>query len=679
MQTIDNHTGRAEEQLIETLAKAQARISDLEEFIRSSGDSKFQDVIDASPVPYALNDEEQNITYLNPAFIRTFGYDLDDIPTLADWWPRAYPDWEYQQWVSTTWARHLATAKQTNQPFLPLESHIRCKNGTSRTVLASAAPLSDSYIGTHLVILYDITERKKVEHKLYEQEKELVEIFDHLPSMIFLKDAKTLRYVRFNAAGEKLTGLSREEVIGRNDYDFFPKQQADFFTERDRVVIASGELEDIPDEPIATPQGTRSLHTRKVSIRDKDGNPKYLLGISDDITEQKEQETETARLQRELNQVRKMESLGQLTGGIAHDFNNLLAIISGFTQLGLIRAEELGDAKMMEYLQHIHSAEERATSLVAQMLAFSRNDKSDYQPLNLAPLVREDIKLLRATLPSSIQIETEIESNLPAVMMNETQLNQILMNLAINSRDAMDSVGRIDIRLGWVRNLNTESSVSHQTITGDWIELSVTDSGCGIVPDILDHIFTPFFTSKTVGKGTGMGLSVIYGIMKNCNGHILVESEAGKGSRFRLLFPPLVDVQAGPEETDILSIEDFSGKGEEILVVDDEQSLAEFIGEILNRYGYRAKVVTDSSLALDIIQKQPVRFSLVITDQTMPKMTGLELIEGIRKIIPGQPAIICSGYSDKINKNDVRDNNILYFKKPLDTDILIRKIHELLN
>ena len=669
-----DHSAKSKEQLIEELNRAQARI----EFLQSSAgdENKFRQLIDASPVPYAINDEQQNITYLNPAFIKTFGYDLDDIPTLSDWWPRAYPDPEYRQWVAKVWAEQLQEARRLHEPFQAMELCIRCKDGSDRFVKCSAVPLTQDYVGDHLVILVDITEHKRFERQLKEQEQDLIEIFDHLPSMIFLKDAKDLRYVRFNRAGERLTGISREDIIGRNDFDFFPKEQAEFFTGRDRVVLASGELEDIPDEPIATPQGTRRLHTRKVSIRDENGNAKYLLGVSDDITEQMEIAAERERLQRELQQAHKMESLGQLTGGIAHDFNNLLGIISGFTELALGLAENRAMDKIVDYLKQVQSAEKRATHLVSQMLAFSRVDKTEANLVDLVPLIEDDIKMLRATLPSSIEIVSEIEPELPPVIINPVQINQILMNLAVNGRDAMSGVGKLTIKLAWAKDVNLEATVSHKAISGDWVELSVSDTGCGIPKNTIEDIFTPFYTSKPVGKGTGMGLSVIYGIMKNCNGHILVESEPGKGSTFRLLFPPVT----GANLTSVADKELEKapcGRGEEILVVDDEISLAGYIGELLHGNGYQPVVVTDSVEAFNMYKENPGRFAVIVTDQTMPSLTGMDLLEQVREISPLQKIIICSGYSDTLDKSRLGEN-LAFFQKPIDARSLLFEVHQLL-
>lgn len=403
------------------------------------------------------------------------------------------------------------------------------------------------------------------------------------------------------------------------------------------------------------------------------------LVILYDITEQKEAEAERVRLQHELQQVHKMESLGHLTGGIAHDFNNLLGIMSGFTELCLELGETMSWEKLSGYLHQVQDAGERATNLVSQMLAFSRNDQIDNQVMALAPIVEKDIKLLRATLPSTIKIELSINDNLPAVMTSPTTMNQVLMNLAINARDAMNGAGRLDICLSHVKNINAKSFITHRPIKGDWIELAVSDNGSGIDPAIINDIFTPFYTSKEIGKGTGMGLSVIYGIINSCNGHILVESEVDKGSTFRMLFPPITEKHEKISDANSSSKPQITGQEKEILIVDDEKSLALLIGEVVSGYGYQKTIVTDSTEALKIFKEEPDRFSIVITDQTMPELTGMDLITKLRKIKPNLPAILCSGYSDKVDAKETESQNIDYFQKPVDTKRLILKIDELLN
>lgn len=662
-------------ELREELEKAQTRIQQLES--QFNQESQFYKIIDASPVPYALNDEELNITYLNPAFISLFGYNHDDIPTLDDWWPRAYPDEAYRQMIKDTWIEHIETSRETGEPFEPLELSICCKDGSYRTVLASAAALDMSFHGNHLVILYDITDRKQVESDLREKEMQLQEIIDHIPSMIFMKEAKELRYVEFNKAGEELTGVKRADILGKNDYDLWPKEQAEFFIDRDRFVLNSRVMEDIPDEPIDTPLGTRSLHTRKVSINDEQGNPKYLLGISDDISQQKEMLAERERLQHELQQAHKMESLGQLTGGIAHDFNNLLGIISGYTTLACNVCAKQNNEKLNDYLNHIIAASDRAISLVSQMLAFSRKEQGGDEPIFLGTHLSDDIKMLRAILPSTIELEIEIEPDLPPVLMNDTQLNQILMNLAVNARDAMDSAGRIAIHLGWARNLNAKAAVSHKPVIGDWIELSITDSGSGIESSIIDDVFTPYFTSKKMGEGTGMGLSVVYGIMQAHNGHILVDTEVDKGTTFRMLFSPVEDEDIDEEEIMSPAIETLAEK-KNILVVDDEISLATFIGELVQNYGYSADVYTDSMQALEQYKKNPGKYAMLITDQTMPKLTGLDLIDDIREVTPDLPIILCSGYSELIDTSKMLQMGVVYLKKPVKIDEFMTEVNNML-
>ena len=665
-----------------SLERALNRIHTLEKQLHDKNneltleDERIKHLLDASPVPYALNNENKEITYLNTAFTRTFGYDLNDVATLDHWWPLAYPDPDYRLWVNETWADRLSTAKKTGEPFQPVELNIRCKDGTLCTVVASAASLSRSFTGNHLVILFDITERIKIEQSLKEQERELMEIIDHIPSMIFLKDAEDLRYVRFNRAGETLTGISQQDIIGKTDYDFFPEAQADFFRDRDSAVLSSGQQQDIPDEPIDTPNGTRLLHTRKVAINHSNGSPKYLLGISDDITELKQEKKEKERLQRELLQSQKMDSLGQLAGGIAHDFNNLLTIIFGYTSLSIDALKNHNNSDIISYMQQVKSATERAIGLVSQMLSFSRSDQGDDTPVDLGSLVLDDAKMLRATLPSTIEIQTDIDHFLPKVTMNATQLHQILMNLSINARDAMDAKGTLVIKLGWAKNLNLESSVSHKPIKGDWIELSIKDDGCGFDPELIDEIFTPFYTTKEVGKGTGMGLSVVYGIVNPYHGHILVKTNPGEGSCFRILFPPVSNEQRKLPDNVIITSANLNGVHNEVLVVDDEPSIAKFLEELLTQKGYIVSAITDSKKALQLFRVNPKRFSLVITDQTMPKLTGLELVDLLRVENPRLPVILCSGYSQNIEPNELKKKSICFLQKPLDYETLLNSVEQ---
>ncbi|MBT4837993.1 MAG: response regulator [Methylococcales bacterium] len=412
-------------------------------------------------------------------------------------------------------------------------------------------------------------------------------------------------------------------------------------------------------------------------LYDTDGKISHIMALGYDITEQRENEKQQERMQNELRQAQKMESLGHLTGGIAHDFNNILGVIVGYSELVLLKYSNQDDQILTEYLENILMAGKRASKLVEQMLAFSRRDQIINIPIQLASLIKDEIKMLRSTLPSTIEIEEFIDENLPKVLLNPTQLQQTLMNLSINASDAMNGSGMLTIRLGWVRNLDTESPISHKSITGDWIELCVSDTGSGVDPEIINKIFDPFFTTKDVGKGTGMGLSVIYRIIEAHNGHILLDSKKGEGSTFRILLPPIESEQNINDELSDETIEIPEGNNSEILIVDDEEMLAMQISELVKQQGYSSYFVTDSNEALNIFIKNPDRFSLLITDQTMPKMTGVTLVNQIRQVRPDFPVIICSGYSDKIDVNSATKLNISYFDKPVDSKELLLKISEL--
>ncbi len=410
----------------------------------------------------------------------------------------------------------------------------------------------------------------------------------------------------------------------------------------------------------------------------QNGDKRNLMVMFSDITKRKKAEAEQVRLQCELQQTQKMEALGQLTGGIAHDFNNILGIILGYSELAMARSTSRGDAKQAKQLELILKASERAKGLVAKMLAFSRSEASNDTPLLLQSILMEDIKMLRSTLPSSIEISTEIDESLPAILMDPVQLNQLLMNLCINARDAMDGKGNINIRLAWSREMEGERVACRKRIEGDWVELSITDTGSGIKPDVLDRIFDPFYTTKDVGKGTGMGLSVIHGIMRNHGGHILVETEIGKGSTFRLLFPPAIEEIAKTPGVDRSSEKLPHGRGEHVLILDDEQDLGEYLGDLLESYGYRVTVLTNSKEALDLFKEKPDEFAILITDQTMPGMTGVALVNAIREIRPDMPSILNTGFSDDIDAETATGMGMGYLEKPVKANSLLQKIDELI-
>lgn len=415
---------------------------------------------------------------------------------------------------------------------------------------------------------------------------------------------------------------------------------------------------------------------------DGKGNLLGLVGVIHDITERKTSEDEFLRLQRELNQARKMEALGQLTGGIAHDFNNMLAIITGYTDLLLENSRKILEPKLLNYLENISQAASRAGDLVSNMMVFSRSDKGISEPLSFAPLLEESIKMLRSVIPSSIDIKYNFEKNLPDIMMDPIQLHQIMMNLAINAKDAMNGSGELRINLDWNKHVNHECNACHKHVKGEWINLRVLDTGCGMTQDIVERIFEPFYTTKKVGQGTGMGMSVLNAIVESHGGHILIDTEVGTGTTFHLLFPP---APASAKEnletldfTDTVRVEN-SGEGQKILIVDDEPSITGYLSDMLNSHGYDCTTSNDSSEALLLVENKPRSYDLVITDQTMPLLLGVDMIQMIWKVNPNLPVILTTGYSDAISKEQAEKMGINYLDKPIDNFQLLSLIAELLS
>ncbi len=390
---------------------------------------------------------------------------------------------------------------------------------------------------------------------------------------------------------------------------------------------------------------------------------------------------ERQQLQRQLQQAQKMEAIGQLTGGIAHDFNNIIGCIMGYTSLALERYASDSETKLADYLNEVYRAGERARDLIRQMLAFSQKSATNSHPISLEPSIKEAIQLLQSTLPSSICLQSEIGANVSKVMMDPIHLHQLVMNLCINARDALEGEGKIDVLLGQVSNIDGMCDSCHEQVKGDFVELVVKDTGSGLDPMAFDRIFDPFYTTKEAGKGTGMGLSIVHGIVHEHGGHILIESSTGNGSNFRLLFPAVI------AETEVTDAEEagFSNAsqragGEHLLIVDDEEPMAMFLTELLDLSGYQVTMMTDSTQALSLFEQNPQNFDLVITDQTMPGMNGGELATKMLRIRSNIPIILCTGHSEKVDSERAEELGIKRFlQKPFNHKVLLDSVSELLH
>jgi PAS domain S-box-containing protein len=511
-------------------------------------------------------------------------------------------------------------------------------------------------------------ERKDAERELRASEEQYRAIFNTSVDGMMVLDAQG-RVVDANPACVGMFGYARDELLGQEPVELLVAPAS-------REVCAELASQVTGGRPFhGECQATRrdgellDIEVRGVQMHHQ-GRP-HVLAIVRDISARKRAEGERAQLEAQLRQAQKMEAIGHLTGGIAHDFNNILTSIMGYLVLAAERQTDLGDAKLARYLDQAHLASTRARDLIQQMLTFSRGQRGEPRPLALPPLVKEAVKLLRSTLPSSIELETELGGEAPAVLLDPVQVEQVLLNLCINARDAMSGVGSIRLRVRTIDNHgHTCTSCRKPVPGGRLVELAVRDTGSGIRPEVIDRMFEPFFSTKEVGKGSGMGLATVHGIVHEHGGHVVVDTAPGHGTEFRILFSPLAQdtceavAAARAHGAHQRPASRLTGR---VLVVDDEQMVGEFMGDLLTGWGLEVTVSTSAVEARELFAQDPARFDLVLTDQTMPKLTGLELARGMLALRPDAPIVLYTGYSDDLSAEHIHQAGLrAMMRKPVD-------------
>jgi signal transduction histidine kinase len=399
-----------------------------------------------------------------------------------------------------------------------------------------------------------------------------------------------------------------------------------------------------------------------------------------ELTERQRAEEERQKMEAQLRQAQKMEAIGTLAGGIAHDFNNILGAIMGFTEL--TRDSVPKGSQEFANLTQVLKAGERARDLVKQILVFSRRTPQESRPLHISSVIKETLKLLRASLPATISIQESLSAPSAMVFADQTQVQQVLMNLASNAAHAMrENGGVLEVKLEEV-NLNKEGLVRHPDLTpGPYVMLTVRDNGQGMGQEVMPRIFEPFFTTKGVGKGTGMGLAIVHGIVNSNGGEITVSSQPGQGTVFTILLPKIPgELEPGQPAVPSSLLGPLPTGNNSILFIDDEEILANMTKKMLKKLGYKVVVETNSLEALNIFQRQPEKFDLVITDQTMPNMTGMQLSQKLRHLRPDIPIIICTGYSETVCEENIKAagiNDLLM--KPFGIGNLAKTIRKVLD
>jgi PAS domain S-box-containing protein len=552
----------------------------------------------------------------------------------------------------------LQAFKQVYNEGKPLKDfpiEVIIKDGTKRFFEICVTPLRKGkevigYQGS----LRDITKRKLSEEELRKSEEHYRSVFQDSRDAIYIttRDGK---FIDANQSALDLFGYSREEMASVNALQLYvrPDDSVKFRKEIEK----KGFLREYGITYLKKDGTEIDCLVNATVRRANDGTIQAYQGIIHDITARKKVKTQ-------LIQAQKMEAIGTLAGGIAHDFNNILGAIIGYTEIAGLRLPE--DNKAKESLKEVLNAGRRARDLVKQILAFSRKQEQEKIPIQISPIVKEGIKLLRSSLPSNIEIRQSIESDTGIVDADPTQIHQILMNLCVNAGHAMRKEGgvlEIGIRNVEIEGWDSESGYLDMT-PGPYLLLYVSDTGEGITPDVLHHIFEPYFTTKEKSEGTGLGLSVVHGIVNSYGGTIKVYSEPGKKTTFHVYLPRI------KEAKEMVGVEDrpsvLPTGQERVLFVDDELVLVEIGKQMLEWLGYEVTIRTSSVEALELFRRKPDHFDVVITDMTMPNMTGDMLSIELMQIRPDIPIILCTGFSERISEEKAKLLGIKAFvMKPL--------------
>ncbi|HOE12032.1 MAG TPA: PAS domain S-box protein [bacterium] len=518
-----------------------------------------------------------------------------------------------------------------------------------------------------LLMELEMSERELTEELRRSEEKFRI-LFNFAGDAIFIHypDGKL---IECNQRAQEYLGYSRDDLLERSFLNLSPGEYAE------TISNSLANLKKSQNTFYETVHITKDGKTIPVEINSRlfEYQGEYaVLSIARDITERKRAEEEKAELADLLRQAQKMEAIGCLTGGIAHDFNNILQAILGYTHLAMRRLPT--DTVAYKHLEKVDQAGQRAAEVVQEMLTFSRHSQKDMRPIHLQPVVKEVMKLLHGSLPSTIEIETHIDPSCPAVMANPTQIHQVLMNLCVNAYHAMrDHGGKLEISLVEVE-VKPEMAEDHPDLhPGPHVVLRIRDTGCGMDQATMQRIFEPYFTTKSAGEGTGLGLAMVHGIVKIHGGAVLVDSTVGRGSTFEVLLPVHI-AESSPPVVENTEIEAPLGT-ERILVVDDEQLIVNLAEHSLEEMGYRVNGYRSSMDALDTFRANPSAFDVVVTDQTMPHLTGIELAREISKIRPGIPILLCTGYGESLIGQNIQMSGICeILKKPFDELALARAI-----
>ncbi|WP_163340477.1 PAS domain S-box protein [Desulfopila sp. IMCC35008] len=645
-------------ELIEKQRAEEEKSSLIEELLQSERKFRtfFNSVNDAVLVHPFCEEGFAPFIEVNNVACKRYGYSREEFCTLtaAD---ITVPD-EARQHASREGRKSLLTTGS-----LIFETIHRTKEGKLFPVEISSNIVTLQGRNVIIAIVRDRRARMRVEN----EKRRLAAAIEQATDMVVITDVQgRIQYV--NPAFCQNTGYDTDEVLGRNPR-FLSRGLSNQGVLREMwTALKSGEVWQGRAKYTRKDGAEMLIHITVSPIKNPFDEVTNFVSVQRDMTRE-------ASLEQQLHQAMKMEAIGTLAGGIAHDFNNILSVILGCSHLAQRNLES--NHPVQDELKQIVASGERATDLVKQILTFSRRQAEELQPVKLQHVVEEIVKLMRSTLPTTIQLHEKIDMECGAVMADATKMHQVLMNLCTNAKDAMGQEGGLlSVTLTRHKQLRVENGGTSVLKPGQYVMLEVRDTGCGMEPEVAEKIFEPFYTTKEVGSGTGLGLAVVHGIVESHGGQMRVVSEPGKGTAFHLYLP----VANGDSMIAGALVDDGPVEGSgHLLLVDDEPGIARMMQLTLGTFGYEVTTSLDGEEALDKFKMAPDQYDLVITDMTMPKMTGLRLAREVVAIRPDIPVLLCTGYSEYIEGENLRDNGVReYMLKPVNMVQLSRKIQKIL-
>ena len=641
--------------------------------------NKLLTIIDNIPDLVYVKDRESRFVLANPYLVKFVGLKSpEDIlgKTDFDYYPKEMASelFKYEQEIM-----------KTGKPVIQKEEHNITLFGKECWFSTSKVPLRDN--GGNIIgivgISRDITERKILEQELERQKEKIKQYLDIAGVMIVVLDREG-KIQLLNRRGCEILGIEEEEAIGKNWFDYFVPEEVRVNVKVLFKDIIAGNIEqnEYNENEVINRKGEkRIIAWHNTLIKDKAGNIIGTLSSGEDITEKIEAEKRLKETEKKLEVSQRLEAIGRLTSGIAHDFNNLLSVIIGYSDLLKMRARE--DAPYLKEVKEIKKAGERATALIGQLLTFSRKQPVRPVVIRLNKLIKNIEKILNRTIGENIELIVNLNPELSKIKADPSQIEQIIINLAVNAKHAMPNGGRLIVETDNVY-LGESYAEAHPGVKpGDYVMLSVSDTGVGMDEETKNHIFEPFFTTRKNGIGTGLGLSTVYGIVKQNKGSIWVYSEPGRGTVFKIYLPVSIEKEEnkGEKRLSIKNNVKFVGSNRRVFLLEDEPQVRNMVQSVLETSGYNVKIAKNGEEGLKFIEEMGIdNIDLIITDVIMPKMGGYEFIKKIVELYPEHNVkiLFISGYSDvTLSENEFKRKEFFMLQKPFTADQLLKKIEEI--